>query len=640
MKRSIATVSISGTLPEKLEAIAAAHFTGVEIFENDLLFFTGAPRDVRRYAGDVGLAIELFQPFRDFEGVSDAQLLRNLDRAERKFDLMGELGAPLMLVCSNVATAMFEADSLAADQLAQLAERAARRGLKIGYEALSWGANVHTFDHAWKIVSAANHPSLGLIVDSFHTLALPDDWSDLAKIPGDRIFYVQLADAPRLGMNALTLSRHFRCLPGQGDLDVPGFLQAVIATGYSGPISLEIFNDDFRAAPPRQIANDAMRSLLFLEERVRRREDGAAAMPGARPRRRSVELFDPPLAPVLSGVAFIEFTVDTLSERDLAQLLEQLGFHRIGRHRSKHVTLYAQGDIRLVLNAEPDSFAHSYHLVHGTSVCAMALEADDPQAALGRAEAFGSQRYEGRTGPNEQSIPAIRAIDGSLIYFTRRDGAGQSFEHDFEQRKMPVAATAHLARIDHIAEALREGQLDSSVLFYRSVLGLEPEDVVVIPDPYGLVRSKTVSNADRTIRFPLNISESRNTATARSVTSYAGAGVHHIAFSTGDIFASCDFIRALGVKLLPVPGNYYEDIAARFGLDETLIARLRAGNILYDRQGEGEFFQAYTTLFDNRFFFEIVERRGGYDLYGASNAPVRMAAQAQLNAADAPLSSW
>src|SRR4030081_2009904 len=98
MRRSIATVSLSGTLEEKLEAAAAVHFDAVEIFETDLLYWTGSPREIRNLAARLGLKILLFQPFRDFEGVSDAQLQRNLDRAERKFDVMQELGAPLLLV--------------------------------------------------------------------------------------------------------------------------------------------------------------------------------------------------------------------------------------------------------------------------------------------------------------------------------------------------------------------------------------------------------------------------------------------------------------------------------------------------------------------------------------------------------------
>jgi 4-hydroxyphenylpyruvate dioxygenase len=637
MRRSIATVSLSGTLLEKLEAVAAAHFDGVEIFENDLLFFSGAPRDVRRYAADIGLTIDCYQPFRDFEGVSDERLRRNLDRAERKFDVMQELGAPLMLVCSNVAADVAHDDARAAAQLHELAEHAARRGLKIGYEALSWGTHVRTFDHAWRIVQEAAHPHLGLILDSFHTLALPDDWSGLAQLPGPRIFFVQLADAPRLGMNALTLSRHFRCLPGQGDLDVPAFLRAVLASGYTGTISLEIFNDDLRAAPPRQTANDGMRSLRFLEEQVRRSleqaEAGSAAATGKtrRPRRR-VDLFDPPAPPVLAGITFLEFTVDSRSEQALASVLEGIGFRAIGRHRSKDVLLFGQGDIRFVLNSEPDSFAHSYLLVHGPSVCAVALEADDALAAVGRAEAYGCIRFEGRIGPNEHNIPAVRSLDGSLIYFTDRTGENTSaFETDFEFFDEADATSAgRLERIDHVAQALPEGQLDAWVLFYSAVLGLEPEDIFVLPDPYGLVRSKAVSNRERTVRFPLNISESRNTATARSVTTYAGAGVNHIALSTGDIFAAAQTMRAAGASILPIPDNYYDDVAARFQLDDELVSRMRDLDILYDRAPDGEFFQFYTVPFEDRFFFEIVQRTGGYDLYGAPNAPVRLAALAQL----------
>ena len=633
MRKSVATVSLSGTLQDKLDAIAAARFDGVEIFENDLLFFNGTPKDVRRHAADVGLAIDMFQPFRDFEGVSDAQFQRNLDRAERKFDGMQELGAPLSLVCSNVNPDAFDDVERSAAQMFELAERAARRSLKIGFEALAWGAKINTYDKAWKVVEKADHPHLGLVFDSFHTLALPHDWSGIPSIPGHRVFYVQLADAPRLGMHTLTLSRHFRNLPGQGDLDVPGFLRAVIATGYAGTISLEIFNDDMRAAPPRQTALDAMRSLLFLEEQVREiknKEAAAALASGTAPRRRRVQLFDPPAAPNIAGLSFVEFTVDDAANKALSVLLSQMGFAKLGTHRTKKVTLFGQGDVRFVLNCEPDSFAHSFMLVHGPSVCAMALRVDDAQAAMARAESYGCQRFESRVGPNEKAIPAIRMPNGGLIYFTDEDFSRTAeFETDFIAEPGAADPVGTLNRIDHIAEALPEGQLDGWVLFYRAVLGLAPEEIFVLPDPYGLMRSKAVSNAARTLRLPLNISESRNTATARSVTTYAGAGVHHIAFETDDIFTCARTMEAAGVPILKIPSNYYDDIAARFPVDDALLERMRSANVLYDRIGDGEFFHVFTMPFDDRFFFEAVQRKGGYDQYGAANAPVRMAAQAQ-----------
>src|SRR6266566_455928 len=180
MRRSIATVSLSGTLEEKLRAVAAAHFGAVELFENDLINFSGTPRQVGQLARDLGLAIDLFQPFRDFEGVSDDVFRRNLDRAERKFDVMTELGAPMRLVCSNVSSHAIDDDQRAAAQLHELAERAARRDLQIAYEALAWGTHVRTFGHAWRLVQTAAHPHLGLTLDSFHTLALGDDPAGIA----------------------------------------------------------------------------------------------------------------------------------------------------------------------------------------------------------------------------------------------------------------------------------------------------------------------------------------------------------------------------------------------------------------------------------------------------------------------------
>ena len=220
MLRSIATVSLGGTLMEKLTAIAAAGFDGVEIFENDLMYFDGSPAEVRRIAADLGLRILLFQPFRDFEAAPRARMAKNFDRAEAKFDVMEQLGADLMLVCSNTAPDAIDDDSVAAEDLRALGERAARRGFRIGYEALAWGRHVNKFGHAWKLVQAADHPAVGLVVDSFHTFAIEDDDAPIAKIPGDRIFFAQLADAPLMRLDPLVVEPAFPLLPGPGR--VPG----------------------------------------------------------------------------------------------------------------------------------------------------------------------------------------------------------------------------------------------------------------------------------------------------------------------------------------------------------------------------------------------------------------------------------
>src|SRR5437660_4051908 len=307
MRKCIATVSLSGTLPEKLDAIAAARFDAIEVFENDLIHFRGSPEDLRAMAADRGLGIDLYQPFRDLDAATDEQFRRNLDRAERKFDIMETLGAPMMLVCSNATPAAVTDDARIAAQFNALADRAARRNLRIAFEALAWGRHVNRYRHAWSIVKAADHPHLGVALDSFHTLSLGDDPAGIAEIPGDKIFFLQLADAPRLAMDVLQWSRHYRCFPGQGQFDLARFLEYVLIAGYTGPLSLEIFNDVFREAPGRRTAIDAMQSLLYLESQTRQRLERADpdALDSAASRARTterVELFDPPAPPTLDGV--------------------------------------------------------------------------------------------------------------------------------------------------------------------------------------------------------------------------------------------------------------------------------------------------------------------------------------------------
>jgi 3-dehydroshikimate dehydratase len=622
--RSIATVSLGGTLVDKLTAISAAGFDGVEIFENDLFYFDGTAADVKRIADDRGLRIMLFQPFRDFEAGPRTQLQRNLDRAERKFDLMGELETDLMLVCSSVALDSVDDDSLAAADLYSLGERAARRGLRIGYEALGWGRHVSTFGHALKIVEQANHPAVGLVLDSFHTLCIRDDIAPIAWIPSERIFFVQIADAPLIQLDPLSWSRHFRLFPGQGGMPVTRFMRNVIASGYAGPVSLEIFNDEFRAAPPRPIAIDAMRSLILLEEEL-------LTGPDDKPAAGSViaGTLVPPAPPVCSGVEFVEFAVDDATRPRLAALFDAMGFARAGQHKSKDVSLHSQGDVHLIINSEKDSFARSFVEQHGPSVCALAFRVDDAQRAAERGLRYRAQIFRGKVGPNELVIPAIRAHEGSLIYLVDRFGAdGSIYDVDFKPVDGAVATEGcGLTRIDHIAQVMPRSQFDGALLFYRSVFGFDAEPAFEMIDPYGLIQSRVVESRERSIRMPLNASQAPNTTTARFVADYRGAGVHHIAIATDDLFATIARMRAAKVPLLDIPGSYYDNLAAVHDLPADRLAEMRRLSILYDRGPNGEFFHAYTRAFDHRFFFELVERRG-YDGFGAANASVRLAAQA------------
>ena len=609
LRKCIATVALSGTLRDKLEACAAAGFDGVEIMEADLLTFEGRPADVRRICDDLGLTIEIYQPFRDFESMPEPQRGRNLDRAEHKFDVMQELGTDLLLVCSNTLAAALDDDARAAADLAEMAERAAQRGLRVGYEALSWARHISRWGHAWRIVQQAAHPALGLIVDSFHTLALGDDPSGIGHVPSAKLFFVQMADSPKLSMDVLSWSRHFRNFPGQGDLDVTGFMRVVLESGYAGPLSLEVFNDDFRAAPGRFIARDGLRSLILTEA-----EASGSGLPRV-------------TAP--DGVEFLEFAVDESTGPELASFLETLGFRHAGRHRSKAVDLYRNGGANLVLNAEQDSAASEHFHLHGPSVCAMAIRVDDAARAQERARALLCQDWQEPIGSGERRIPAVRAPDGTLIYLVEPETGTRSFwEDDFELSPQPDEAVPLLG-IDHVGLALPVGRMATYVLFWRALFGLVPQPQLDTADPYGLVNSRAMISPNGKLRIVLNASEGRGTLTGRFVSVYAGAGVHHVALATPDIVRTIQEFELRRAPLLSMPANYYDDLSARWPLGEATLHELQAHGLLYDRDERGEFRHLYTDAFHDRFFFEAVQREAGYAGFGAANASVRTAAQAR-----------
>lgn len=619
MKTSIATVSISGNLKEKLEAISAAGFDGVEIFENDFLIYDASPREVGRMVRDAGLEITLFQPFRDFEGMPEPQRGRAFDRAERKFDVMQALGTDLMLVCSNVSDVALGGIDRAAADLRELGDRAARRGLRVGYEALAWGRHISDHRDAWEIVRRADHRSIGLILDSFHTLVRGIDVATIRSIPGDRIFIVQLADAPMVAMDPLYLSRHFRSMPGEGDLPVLDFMRAVAATGYDGPLSLEIFNDQFRGGSAKLISNDGRRSLVFLADQVRRLEPGI-----------SMDVTPMPEPARANGVEFVEFVTSEEESGPLLSILEILGFRLHATHRSKQVFLYRQGGINIVVNMEREGFAYSAYLVHGSCAYAMAFKVDDAAAAVERARMLGVEVFEQAVGPGELHIPAVRTISGGVAYFVDAS-AGLANIWDVDFTPVPThddtPVKTGLKRIDHVAQTMRADELPSWLLFYLSIFDMRKTPLVDIADPAGLVRSQVVESADGALRLTLNGAENRRTLAGHFIAESFGSNIQHLAFETNDIFVTAQALKVNGFSPLRVPENYYEDVEARFGLDPALSDRMREAGILYDRDDRGEYFQLYSPVLGEGFFFEIVQRADQYRGYGAPNAPFRIAAQ-------------
>ncbi|WP_426228014.1 bifunctional sugar phosphate isomerase/epimerase/4-hydroxyphenylpyruvate dioxygenase family protein [Pseudarthrobacter sp. DSP2-3-2b1] len=645
MRTGIATVCLSGTLKEKMQACAIAGFDGIEIFEQDLVTSPLAPEDVRKMAADLGLTLDLYQPFRDFDSVEEDLLAANLRRAEAKFKLMSRLGMDTILVCSNVATASIDSDSLRTEQLGRLAALAGDHGVKVAYEALAWGKYVSDYEHAHKLVEAVDHPNLGTCLDSFHILSRNWDTAPIEAFSPEKIFFVQVADAPKLSMDVLSWSRHYRVFPGEGQFELAKFMGHVVRAGYSGPVSLEIFNDVFRQSDLERTAVDAMRSLIWLEEQSAKWLDanapvlatagagndsagngsagsGAAAPKAAGRRRYPMELATLPQVAEPAGYNFAE--VRAADSKVLETVLGQLGFEFNGRHRTKDVQLWSMGHARVIINEQAPAHAEP-------AIAALGFDVESPVIAAARAQQLKAPAVPRKTQANEEIFQGFAAPDSTEIFLCQGSPDGTAaWTREFGEG-LEVPPPGATAVIDHVNLAQPWQHFDEAVLFYTSALALEPQPFAEVPSPTGLVRSQVMLTVDRSVRLVLNLAPLMQQDGATGPGSTSGTGARrtyqeHIAFAVDDLVATARDCKARGLEFLQIPANYYEDLAARFGLAPDFLATLQELNLLYDRDADGEFLHFYTATVGS-VFFEMVERRGAYDGYGAPNAPVRHAVQ-------------
>ncbi|WP_262106153.1 bifunctional sugar phosphate isomerase/epimerase/4-hydroxyphenylpyruvate dioxygenase family protein [Arthrobacter sp. Marseille-P9274] len=615
MRTSIATVCLSGTLEEKMQACADAGFDGIEIFEQDLLVSPSSPARIRALADELGLSLDLYQPFRDFEGVGEDLLEANLYRAEAKFRLMNQLGIDTMLLCTNVATATIDDDEAAAAQLRRLGQLAAKYGVRIAYEALAWGRFVNDFEHAWRIAELVDLPNFGTCLDSFHILSRDWDPSGIEKIPAEKIFFVQLADAPRMSMDVLSWSRHHRVFPGEGDFDLAGFMGHLVRAGYNGPVSLEIFNDVFRQTDEVRTAVDAMRSLIWLEEQTLLHLQDADG-PGSR---YAMELATLPKVDDPTGFNFTEVKAENTAQ--VQELLYQLGFGYAGRHRTKPVQLWTQGQARIIINEQQARKMEP-------TIAALGFDVENPVAAASRAVQLKATPVLRPSQADEEVLQAVSAPDSTEIFLCEASGDGTvAWMKEFSPRTgapdyaAGVPAAGLITHVDHVNLAQPWQHYDEAVLFYESTLSLDRQASTEVPSPVGLVRSQVMRTEDRRIRLALNIAP-----LALEHPASAPGYPQHVAFACTDLVSVARRALERGLDFLPVPANYYADLQARFRLEPGFLETLQQYNLLYDRDEDGEFLHFYTATVGN-VFFEVVERRAGYDGYGAPNTPVRLAAQ-------------
>ena len=609
MYPSIATVCLSGTLREKVAAIANAGFEHIEIFENDLLAFDGSIKDAARMIREHGLQVVTLQPFRDFEGLEGRDRALAFDRAKLKFDQMDELGTDLLMICSSTHPRAEGGIARLANDFHELGELAHSRGMSVAYEALAWGKHIYDYRDSWEIVRQAEHDNVGLVLDTFHIFSRGTELKSISNIPGKQIYLVQTADAPSLSMDHLSWSRHYRCFPGQGELTIDAFMQALASTGYEGPLSHEIFNDIFRRSEPSQTALDGYRSSRFLHSMLP--ESGVDV---------------PPQTP-LSGFDFVEIATQSEHLSRLQALLSAVGFQLVGKHRNMRAEHWQCGSVQFVLNSDPD-FANQFLERRGTGVVALGLKVNSTYATTKRANFLGIPTVEPAQVGALHNMVGMENVDGTVWYWVDVSTSQHAFDSAFD----PVSAkdsnetVSLISQIDHLSLSQSYPDFLSTLLSFRCLFELNMAPAFDVFDPQGLIQSQVINNDDLSFQLAFNSTDAKSTTSARFIERAKGSGVQHIALHTPDILNCAQALIDAGISCVEIPQNYYPDLQARFGLAEAQCEQLEKYNILYDEDEQGSFFQLYTLPVDGRFFFEFVQR-DGYQGLGAANAWLRASAQ-------------
>jgi len=278
------TISLAGPLPAKLRAIRAAGFSQVMLSARDLVGHAEGVEAAIAAVRQSGLRVTGFQVLRDFEGLSGQLHEYKVDIAKSMLELCAAVGAKVLLVCSSTSAHASADRDLIARDLRKLAMLAIPHGIRVAYEALSWGRSIEEFPAAWDVVMRADMPNLGLGLDSFHMFATKTSLDELQWLDPERIFLVQLADFMwqeiRSVEERIATARHFRVFPGEGahSDQVAELVSRLHAQGYRGDYSFEVFNDDYQQIPLPDVARRARKAADWLGEGILRR---SVPLPGA-----------------------------------------------------------------------------------------------------------------------------------------------------------------------------------------------------------------------------------------------------------------------------------------------------------------------------------------------------------------------
>ena len=330
------------------------------------------------------------------------------------------------------------------------------------------------------------------------------------------------------------------------------------------------------------------------------------------------------------GFEFVEYAApDPVA---LGQLFETMGFVAIARHRTKKVTLYRQGGVNFIINAEPNSFAQRFARQHGPSVCAMAFRVKDAKQAYERALELGAWGFDNHTGPMELNIPAIKGIGDSLIYFVDRwhgkDGAAAGaignisiYDVDFvpiagaDVNTSATTAGNGLTYIDHLTHNVHRGRMKEWADFYERLFNFKEVRYFDIEGKLTGLKSKAMTSPCGKIRIPINESSDDKSQIAEYLDLYHGEGIQHIALGTDDIYATVEGMKHQGVAFQDTIATYYDLVNKRLPNHGENVDELRRLRILIDgatHQGAPNelLLQVFTQTVIGPIFFEIIQRKG------------------------------
>ena len=335
------------------------------------------------------------------------------------------------------------------------------------------------------------------------------------------------------------------------------------------------------------------------------------------------------------GFEFVEFAHPDPVELD--RLFRLMGFQPVAKHRSKNVTLYRQGDVNYVVNAEKDSFAQSFAREHGPCACAMAFRVVDAKQAYERAISLGTEPFTGKVGPMELNIPAIKGIGGSLLYFVDRyaghpTNTGTIWDVDFiwSGAPDPHPEPAGLYYLDHLTHNVQRGRMDHWAGWYGKLFNFKEIRFFNIEGKVTGLISRAMTSPCGKIRIPINESLDDKSQIEEYLRAYKGEGIQHIACGSRDLYATVEQLRASGLPFMPSPpATYFEKIDARLPGHGEDIARMQSTGILIDGEGavqlgakEGRLSKVLLQVFSGTvlgpIFFEFIQRKGD-DGFGEGN---------------------